>query len=37
MLKEGMIDKNDFDLFMVSDDIDEIVEYIYSNSIKPIG
>jgi uncharacterized protein (TIGR00730 family) len=35
MLKEGMIDKNDLDLFIVSDDVDEIVEYIYNNSIQP--
>ena len=36
MLKEKMIGKNDLDLFFVSDDIDEIVEYIYTNSIQPI-
>jgi len=35
MLKEKMIDKEDLDLFLVSDDIDEIVEYIYNNSIQP--
>ena len=35
MLKENMIDKKDLDLFLVSDDIDEIVEYIYNNSIQP--
>ena len=35
MAKENMIDKNDLDLFMISDDVDEIVEYIYNNSIQP--
>ena len=35
ILKENMIEKKDFDLFLVSDDIDEIVEYIYSNTIQP--
>jgi uncharacterized protein (TIGR00730 family) len=35
MLKENMIDKSDLDLFLVSDDVDEIVEYIYNNSIQP--
>jgi uncharacterized protein (TIGR00730 family) len=37
MQKEGMIEKHDFELFFVSDDIEEIVEYIYTNSIQPIG
>jgi uncharacterized protein (TIGR00730 family) len=36
MEKEKMIDKDDFNLFLVSDDINEIVEYIYSNSIQPV-
>jgi predicted Rossmann-fold nucleotide-binding protein len=35
MLKEKMIDEKDLDLILVSDDIDEIVEYIYQNSIQP--
>jgi len=35
MLKENMIEKSDLNLFMVSDDVDEIVEYIYNNSIQP--
>jgi len=37
MQKEAMINKSDFELFFVSDDINEIVEYIYANSIQPIG
>jgi uncharacterized protein (TIGR00730 family) len=37
MQKEKMIDKSDFELFFISDDIDEIVDYIYKNSIQPIG
>jgi uncharacterized protein (TIGR00730 family) len=35
MLKEDMIDKSDLDLFIISDDVDEIVEYICNNSIHP--
>jgi uncharacterized protein (TIGR00730 family) len=35
MIKEKMIDENDINLFLLSDDIDEIVEYIYSNTIQP--
>jgi uncharacterized protein (TIGR00730 family) len=35
MVKEKMIDKKDLDLFFISDDVDEIVEYIYNNSIQP--
>jgi uncharacterized protein (TIGR00730 family) len=36
MEKEKMIDSKDMELFLVSDDIDEIVDYIYSNTIQPI-
>jgi len=36
MLKEKMIEEKDFELFLISDDIDEIVDYIYNNSIQPI-
>jgi hypothetical protein len=32
MLKENMISKDDLSLFMVSDDVDEIVSYIEENS-----
>jgi len=35
MLQENMIEEKDFNLFLVSDDIDEIVEHIYSNTIQP--
>jgi len=35
MLKENMINKNDLDLIFISDDVDEIVEHIYNNSIQP--
>jgi predicted Rossmann-fold nucleotide-binding protein len=33
MLKENMIDKDDLSLFMMSDDVDEIVSYIEANSL----
>ena len=36
MEKEKMIDSKDMELFLVSDDVDEIVDYIYSNTIQPI-
>jgi len=36
MIKEKMVDENDINLFLLSDDIDEIVEYIYSNTIQPV-
>ena len=35
MLKHNYIDKKDLNLFLVSDDVDESVEYIYKNAIKP--
>jgi len=35
MLKEKMIDEKDLELFLISDNIDEIVDYIYQNSIQP--
>ena len=35
MLKRGYINKEDLNLFLVSDDVDETVEYIYKNAIKP--
>ena len=35
MLKEKMIEEKDLDLFFISDDIDEIVSYIYNNTIQP--
>ncbi|NPA11954.1 MAG: TIGR00730 family Rossman fold protein [Epsilonproteobacteria bacterium] len=35
MLKHKYIDKEDLDLFIVTDDVDEAVEYIYQNSVKP--
>jgi len=37
MEKEDMIETKDLDLFFVSDDIDEIVDYIYNNSIQPVS
>jgi uncharacterized protein (TIGR00730 family) len=36
MIKEKMVDENDINLFLLSDNIDEIVEYIYSNTIQPV-
>ena len=35
MLKHKYIDEKDLNLFLVSDDVDESVEYIYKNAIKP--
>ncbi len=35
MLKHHYISKKDLDLFIVTDDVDEAVEYIYKNSISP--
>jgi uncharacterized protein (TIGR00730 family) len=35
MLKYKFIDEKDLDLFIVTDDVDEAVEYIYNNAIKP--
>ena len=35
MLKHNYISKKDLDLFIVTDDVDEAVEYIYKNSISP--
>jgi len=35
MLEMGYIDKKDKDIFIVTDDVDEAVEYIYNNAIKP--
>jgi len=35
MLEYKHIDKKDLDLFLVTDDVDEAVEYIYKNAIKP--
>jgi uncharacterized protein (TIGR00730 family) len=36
MIKEKMVDEHDINLFLLSDDVDEIVEYIYSNTIQPV-
>ncbi|GAX86886.1 conserved hypothetical protein [Lebetimonas natsushimae] len=35
MLENNFIDEKDINLFMVTDDVDEAVEYIYNNAIKP--
>jgi len=35
MLKYNHIDKEDLELFIVTDDVDEAVEYIYKYAIKP--
>ena len=35
MLEYKHIDKEDLNLFLVTDDVDEAVEYIYQNAIKP--
>jgi len=35
MLKQNYIDEKDLDLFIVTDEVDEAVEYIYKNSISP--
>ena len=35
MLEYKHIDKEDLELFLVTDDVDEAVEYIYKNAIKP--
>ncbi|MEO1927651.1 MAG: TIGR00730 family Rossman fold protein [Nautiliaceae bacterium] len=35
MLSYQYIEKEDLDLFIVTDDIDEVVAYIYKNAVKP--
>ena len=35
MLKHGYISDTDLDLFIVTDSVEEAVEYIYNNAIKP--
>ena len=35
MLEHNYIDKSDLNLFLVTDDVDEAVDYIYKNAIKP--
>jgi len=35
MLSHRYIGREDLDLFIVTDDVDETVEYIYNNAIKP--
>lgn len=37
MAKEGSIDKEDLDLFLVTDSIDEMVEYIHEKSVVKFG
>lgn len=37
MAKEGSIDKEDLDLFLVTDSVDEMVEYINERSVKRFG
>jgi len=35
MINENMIDKNDLNLIYITDDVDEVVDYIYNNTIQP--